>query len=231
MKCFFGRYRTRYASSLQSPHLECATSLWKPTDISLRLVCSSPRPSRLSTKFMSRHRKYTHHSELDARHTTVNLNKQACVTITLRLVQQPAIAGRHVHGSRLAITHTFGKRPCQRPLVNTAACHPSKLVRVHGSQSGESYLVDTGAEISLRPPTDYEWKFRTRGPPLRAANNTDIAPFGERNKSLKLGTNTLCWKFNMADVSQPILGADIVCHHGLLVEVRRRRLINPDRDF
>ena len=88
-------------------------------------------------------------------------------------------------------THTFGKRPCQRPLVNTAACHPSKLVRVHDSQSGESYLVDTGAEISLLPPTDYEWKFRTRGPPLRAANNTDIVSFGERTKSLKLGTNTL----------------------------------------
>ena len=32
----------------------------------------------------------------------------------------------------------------------------------------------------------------------------------------------------MADVSQPILGADIVCHHGLLVEVRRRRLINAE---
>ena len=72
-----------------------------------------------------------------------------------------------------------------------AACHPSKLVRVHDSQSGESYLVDTGAEISLLPTTDYEWKFRTRGPPLRAANNTDIAYFGERTKSLKLGTNTL----------------------------------------
>ena len=112
--------------------------------------------------------------------------------------------------------------------MNTAAGHPSKLFRVHDSQSGESYSVDTGADISLLPPTDYDRKFRTRGSPLRAANNTDIASFGERTKSLKLGTNTLCWKFNVADVSQPILGADFLCHHGLLVDVRRRRLINAE---
>ena len=112
--------------------------------------------------------------------------------------------------------------------MNTAAGNPSKLFRVHDSQSGESYLVDTGAEISLLPPTDNDRKFRTIGLPLRAANNTDIAYFGERTKSLKLGTKTLCWKFNVADVSQPILGADFLCHHGLLVDVRRRRLINAE---
>ena len=32
----------------------------------------------------------------------------------------------------------------------------------------------------------------------------------------------------MTDVSQSILCADIVCHHGLLIEVRRRRLINAE---
>ena len=149
------------------------------------LVCSSLLPSRLSTKVMSRHRKYTHRSDLDARHATVNLHKLACVTITPRLVQQPAIAVRHVRGCRLAISHAFRETPCQRPLVNTAAGHPSKLFRVHDSQSGESHLVDTGAEISLLPPTDYDRKFRTRGSPLPAANGTDIASFGERTKSLK----------------------------------------------
>ena len=40
--------------------------------------------------------------------------------------------------------------------------------------------------------------------------------------------NTLCWKFNVADVSQPNLGADFLCHHGFLVDVRRRRLINAE---
>ena len=112
--------------------------------------------------------------------------------------------------------------------MNTAAGNPSKLFRVHDSQSGESYLVDTGAEISLLPSTYNDRKFRTRGPPLRAANNTDIASFGERTNSLTLGTKTLCWKFNVADVSQPIIGADFLCHHGLLVDVHRRRLINAE---
>ena len=92
------------------------------------------------------------------------------------------------------VTHS-GKRPGQRPLVNTAAGQHSKLFRVHDSQSGESYLIDTGAEISLLPPSDYDRKFRNKGPPLRAANNTDIASFGERTKTLNLGTNSLSWSF------------------------------------
>ena len=82
-----------------------------PVGISLRLVCSSPLPSRLSTKFMSRHQKYTYHSDLDAWHAIVNLHKLACVTITPRLVQQPAIAVRHVCGCRLAISHAFRETP------------------------------------------------------------------------------------------------------------------------
>ena len=111
--------------------------------------------------------------------------------------------------------------------MNTAAGHPSKLFRVHDSQSGESYLVDTGAEISLLPQIDYDRKFRTRGSPLRAANNTDIASFGERTKSLKLGSYIFL-SFNVADVSHPILGGDFLCYHGNLVDVRRRLLINAE---
>ena len=60
-----------------------STSGFRDLGISPRLVCSSPLPSRLSTKFMSGHRKYTHHSYLNARHATVNLHKLACVTITI----------------------------------------------------------------------------------------------------------------------------------------------------
>ena len=43
---------------------------------------------------------------------TVNLHNLACVTIiTPRLVQQPAIAVRHVRGCRLAISHAFRETP------------------------------------------------------------------------------------------------------------------------
>ena len=78
-------------------------------------------PSPQSTKFMSRHRKYTHHSDLDTRHATVNLHKLACVTVTPRLVQQPAIALRHVRGCRLAISHAFRETP-----VPATACEYSR---------------------------------------------------------------------------------------------------------
>ena len=77
--------------------------------------------NRLSTKFMSRHWKYKHHSDLDARHATVNLHKLACVTITPRLVQQPAIVMRHVRWCRLATRHAFRETP-----VPATACEHSR---------------------------------------------------------------------------------------------------------
>ena len=46
--------------------------------------------------------------------------------------------------------------------------------------------------------------------------------------TLNLGTNSLSCSFRVVDVSQPILEADFLCHHGLLVDVRRRRLNNAE---
>ena len=56
-----------------------------------------------------------------SRHATVNLHKLACVTITPRLVQQPAIAVRHVRGCRLATRHAFRETP-----VPATACEHSR---------------------------------------------------------------------------------------------------------
>ena len=159
-------------------------------------------------------------------HSTINKVHEPTPEVHTSFRPRRATRNRQHAQTGLCYYHAAFGSACQRPLVYTAASHPSKLFRVHDSQSGESYLVDTCAEISILPPTDYDRKFRTRGSPLRAANNTDIASFGERTNSLKLGTNTLCWKFNVADVSQPILGAGFLCHHGLLIDVRRRRLNN-----
>ena len=138
--------------------------------------------------YPSRLRKCTRHSDLDAQHVTVNRHQLACVSIMPCLVQNPAVVVRHVRGCRLASNH-----PGQRPPVNTATGQHLKLFRVHESQSGESYLIDTGADISLLPPSDYDREFRTKGPPLRAANNTGITSSDERTKTLNLGTNSLCW--------------------------------------
>lgn len=89
------------------------------------------------------------------------------------------------------------------------------------------YLVDTGADLCVYPrsrvraklpPTDYE---------LYAANNSVIRTYGTISLGLNLGIRrVLPWRFVVADVSQPILGADFLSHYGLLVDIRNKRLID-----
>lgn len=62
---------------------------------------------------------------------------------------------------------------------------------------------------------------------LYAANNTTIATYGE--KTLELDFNLrrpYKWTFIVAAVNKPILGADFLNHHNLIVDLKNRRLID-----
>lgn len=87
-------------------------------------------------------------------------------------------------------------------------------------------MVDTGANISVIPK-----RKGTIAKPLPfnlyAANNTSIATYGE--KTLELDFNLrrpYKWKFIVAAVNKPILGADFLNHHNLIVDLKNRRLID-----
>ena len=59
-------------------------------------------------------------------------------------------------------------------------------------------------------------------------NGTPISTYGEKSLALDIGLRRLYkWIFVIADVSCPILGIDFLHHFGLLVDVNRRRLIDP----
>lgn len=62
---------------------------------------------------------------------------------------------------------------------------------------------------------------------LLAANNTTIATYGWISLSLDLGLRRdFTWSFMVADVQEPIIGADLLAHFGLLVDCRNRRLLD-----
>lgn len=67
---------------------------------------------------------------------------------------------------------------------------------------------------------------------LFAANGTEIKTFGEKRLLLSLGLRRqLYWTFVVADVSCPIIGADFLRHYGILVDVRRGKLIDSETKF
>ena len=89
------------------------------------------------------------------------------------------------------------------------------------------FLVDTGSEVSVIPPTPAD---RRRSPDPRtliAVNNSPINTYSQRSLTLNLGLRrSLPWIFIIADVQKPILGADFLSHYGLTVDMRQCKLVD-----
>ena len=99
---------------------------------------------------------------------------------------------------------------------------PSHLLYVTDRTSKLRLLIDTGAEISLVPPTHR----KQNGFSLQAANGTQIVVYGRRSLTLNLGLQrTFQWIFVIVDVKQPIIRADFLYHFNLLVDLKHKRLI------
>ena len=79
---------------------------------------------------------------------------------------------------------------------------------------------NTGAQVSVIPPTSAQKKHRHDGFHLQAVNNSPIATYGSQLLTLDLGLRrTFRWVFVIADVQSVILGADFLRHLGLMVDV------------
>ena len=60
-----------------------------------------------------------------------------------------------------------------------------------------------------------------------AANGSSICIYGEHNIPLKFNKRHFQWTFTIAQVSQPLLGADFLRAYSLLVDLKGYHLIDP----
>lgn len=110
------------------------------------------------------------------------------------------------------------RKPCQLMLCD--------------ERSGMSFLIDTGAQVSLLPPNYAQRRSLsaqstvTGRPKLYAANGSHIQTFGLRSKKVSLCGNLFNVTFVIADVGRPILGADFLRRNNLLVDIGGQRLID-----
>ena len=121
-----------------------------------------------------------------------------------------------------------GKRAGQSLMTASDTCPvTSRRLFVRDKASGIRFLVDTGADICVFPRRLTPGRLRKSDYVLSAANGTPIATYGTRTMTLNLGLRRdFCWRFLVADVSKPILGADFLSHHNLLPDLTNCRLVD-----
>jgi len=90
------------------------------------------------------------------------------------------------------------------------------------------YLVDTGSDVSVVPPQKHKM-LRGKLEPyqLYAANGSAIPTYGTVTLEPNLGLRrAFTWQFIIAEVLQPIIGADFLAHYHLLPDMKRKKLID-----
>ena len=103
----------------------------------------------------------------------------------------------------------------------------SRLFFVSDRTTHTQFLIDTGSEVSVIPPSRADCRHSSDSLTLMAVNDTPIHTYGKRSLTLNLGLRrALPWIFIIAEVQRPILGADFLRHFGLLVDMQKRKLID-----
>ena len=121
-----------------------------------------------------------------------------------------------------------GKR-IEGPTLASATVGPESLqLIVLDKNSGLRFVVDSGAQVSVIPPTLQDRRSGTCGSTLQAANGSQILCYGERQTVLRLDDRSYGARLVIADVRRPLLGADFLRRHNLLVDMRGQRLIESD---
>ncbi|GFY37362.1 transposon Ty3-G Gag-Pol polyprotein [Trichonephila inaurata madagascariensis] len=85
----------------------------------------------------------------------------------------------------------------------------------------------SGSDVSCLPVPEMFKKLSPEPLQLFVANNSKILTYGSKLLNIDLGLRrNLSWKFLIAFVPIPIIGADLLENFGLLVDLKRRNLID-----
>lgn len=94
--------------------------------------------------------------------------------------------------------------------------------------TNRSFLIDSGADLSVIPPsTKHKQSGESYPIKLFAVNGTEIRTYGTQLLHLDFGLRrTFPWIFLIADVTSSLVGADFLKHHHLLPDLKNRVLVD-----
>jgi len=121
-----------------------------------------------------------------------------------------------------AALRLVGKLPRRRRQLVAPLLSGGPLIFLRDFLSGRSFLVDTGASRSLIP----HWSRRpATGPRLEGADGQVIRSWLTSDTCVSFGGSSFSFPFLHAAVTRPILGADFLAAHGLLVDPANKRVL------
>jgi hypothetical protein len=103
-----------------------------------------------------------------------------------------------------------------------------KTMKLRDSFTGRDYLVDLGAELCVIPASAEDKKNKSDNGSLIAANGSKILSYGKRKLALQFDPSRFTQSFVVADVSQPILGANFFAKNHLLIDLARSQIVQAE---
>lgn len=111
-------------------------------------------------------------------------------------------------------------------IPTSVSCQGKSRLTIYDNLSKTNYLIDTGSDVSVLPFSKYNRQSDELI--LYAANNSPIQTFGKKIVNLDLGLKrNFSWNFILASVDHAIIGADLLQHFGLLVDLKNKCIIDP----
>ena len=123
----------------------------------------------------------------------------------------------------------LGKLDSAPPTSMSVEGGVSPLLSIKERVTGDTFLVDTGAEVSVIPMTQqlkHKGHVTSKSPALHAANGSTIKTYGSMSTTLHFQGCRFPANIIIADVKRPLLGADFLRRHHLLVDLNNRRLVD-----
>ncbi|XP_055308133.1 uncharacterized protein LOC129572209 [Sitodiplosis mosellana] len=116
------------------------------------------------------------------------------------------------------------------PTVSEAASKKkSRRLFIIDRKTNLKFLVDTGADFSILPASFFKEKLKPTNYSLFAANGSLIKTYGNKLLTIDFGLRReFTFRFIIADVTKPILGADFLDRFGLLVDIKGKSLIDRE---
>ena len=110
-----------------------------------------------------------------------------------------------------------GRKLDSQPLLASAAVGPnSSTISVRDKLSGNLFLIDSRAEVSLLPHTAADRTRSDSGRPLTAVNGSKVKSYGQHTVTVQLHGHSFSWEFTIADTNCHLLGADFQRANSLL---------------